>query len=132
MLTCEAQIDTERPTRYLAQLCHHAAGMNRMRGHRPRTHGGDQLPLGEVQLRAEWSDTHGVISFAPWGQCDIAANANTLTLRIEATGEDRLQQIQAVISRDLARFGRREGLTVNWHRPEASGEPRRVDRCPSA
>jgi hypothetical protein len=120
MLTSEAQIETERPSRYLVQLCRHAFGMNRMPGHRPRKHaGGDSLPLGEVQLEAEWSDTHGVISFAPWGQCTLAANANTLTLRIDASDEDRLQQIQDVITRDLDRFGRRERLLVNWNRPNA-------------
>jgi uncharacterized protein len=119
MLTSEAQIETERPSRYLVQLCRHAAGMNRMRGHWPRKHaGGDSLPLGEVQLRAEWSETHGVIGLSPWGQCTLAANANALRLQIEATDEDCLQRIQDVITRDLTRFGRRERLTVSWHRPE--------------
>lgn len=119
MPTSEAQIDTERPSRYLVQLCRHAAGMNRTPGHRLRKHAdGGALPLGEVQLRAEWSDTQGVITFFPWGKCDIAANGNTLTLRIEASDEDRLEQIQGVISSDLDRFGRREALTVSWQRPE--------------
>ncbi len=38
MLTAEAQIDTERPGRYLAQLCRHAAAMGGARGHRLRAH----------------------------------------------------------------------------------------------
>jgi hypothetical protein len=40
MLTAEAQIDTERPGRYLTQLCRHAAAMGCARGHRLRAHAG--------------------------------------------------------------------------------------------
>jgi hypothetical protein len=119
MLTAEAQIDTERPSRYLVQLCRHAAAMTGTHGHRFRIHaGGDPLARREVQIRAEWSDTHGSVRFDPWGQCTIQATAHTLMLRVEATDEDNLRRIQDVITSDLDRFGRREHLTVNWHRPD--------------
>ena len=38
MLTAEAHIPTDRPSRYLAQLCKHFANKGRHLGHRPRTH----------------------------------------------------------------------------------------------
>ncbi len=121
MLTAEAQIETGRPGRYLAQLCKHAAAMGSARGHQARMHGGGTLADRQVQVHAEWSDTHGVVRFVPWGQCVIEASADRLTLRVEATDEEDLRQIQDVLTRDLGRFGRRERLTVSWHRAEAPG-----------
>ncbi len=122
MLTAEAQIETQRPGRYLVQLCKHAAAMAGTRGHRPRVHAGSDARAGrEVQVHAEWSETRGVVRFDPWGQCAIQASADRLTLRVEATDEEALRQIQDVLTRDLGRFGRRERLTLNWHRPEAPG-----------
>jgi hypothetical protein len=124
MLTAEARIDTERPSRYLVQFCKHAAAMGGSHGHGPRVHLRAMLGRREVQVHAEWSDTHGVITLDPWGQCTIAADAGTLTLRVEATDENGLGQIQDIITRNFNRFGRREHLTVDWHRPEApSAEP---------
>jgi hypothetical protein len=120
MLTVEAQVETERPSRYLVQFCKHAAAMGG--GHRgPGMHLGDALARREVQVHADWSDTHGVVTFTPWGQCTITASADMLTLRVEAADEENLRKIQDIITRDLGRFGRRDGLAVNWqpaHTPE--------------
>jgi hypothetical protein len=72
-------------------------------------------------------DTHGVIRFDPWGRCTIEATATTLALRVEATGEDGLRQIQDVIASDLGRFGRRDHLSVNWQTEApgaAGGDPK--------
>jgi len=113
MLAVEAQIETERPSRYLVQFCKHAASMGGGH-HGPRTHLGNALARREVQVHADWSDTHGVVNFTPWGQCTITANADTLTLRVEATDEENLRKIQDIITMDLDRFGRRDGLAVNW------------------
>jgi hypothetical protein len=113
MLTVEAQIQTERPSRYLTQICKHAASM-RAGNNGPRIHLSTALAHREVQLHADWSDTHGVITFTPWGQCTMTAHADTLTLRVEATDEENLQKIQDIITKDLDRFGRRDALTVNW------------------
>jgi hypothetical protein len=119
MLTVEAQIETERASRYLVQLCKHASAMAGARGHRFRRHAGGHTPArSEVQVHAEWSETHGTISFTPWGQCTIQANASTLAVRVEAADEENLRQIQDVITRDLDRFGQRDHLTVNWSQPD--------------
>jgi len=67
-----------------------------------------------VQVHADWSDTRGVVTFSPWGRCAIAADETLLTLRVEANDEENLRQIQDIITRDLGRFARRDGLTVTW------------------
>jgi hypothetical protein len=125
MLTAETQIDTERPGRYLAQLCRHAAAMGGARSHRLRAHAGAGAQAGrEGQVHAVWSEADGAISFDPWGKCTIAASADRLVLRVEAADEENLRRIQDVLTRDIDRFGRRERLTVNWHSPEAPGAER--------
>ncbi len=65
-------------------------------------------------MRAEWTKTHGVLAFTPWGQCTLTADTATLNLRIDAGDEDGLRKIQDVLTRDLDRIGRRDGLTVTW------------------
>ena len=70
----------------------------------------------EVQVHAERTDTQATVTFAPWGQCTITSEATTLTLRIQAADEENLHRIQDIITKDLERFGRRDNLTVNWHR----------------
>jgi uncharacterized protein len=113
MPTAEARIETGRPSRYLAQLCEHA---NAMAGSQHRMHPG----RAHHQVRAESSGTHGVIHFEPWGRCTLEATATALVLRVEATSEDGLRRIQDIIAADLARFGRRDHLTVDW---DGTGTP---------
>ena len=115
-----AQIQTERPSRYLVQFCKHAAAMGGG-GHTPRMHLHATMARREVQVAAEWSDTSGTVTFNPWGQCTLTADADTLTLRIDAADEDGLAQIRDVIDRDLQRFSRRDPLAVTWQRPETRG-----------
>jgi ubiquinone/menaquinone biosynthesis C-methylase UbiE len=121
MLTLEATIETERPDRYLVRFCKHAASMGRSHSHGPRVHLGAMLARGEVQVRAEYSETHGTVTFSPWGRCMITAGAGALTLRIEATDEENLRQIQDIVTRDLDRFSGQDHLVVVWRRPEAPG-----------
>lgn len=113
----EAQIATERPSRYLVQLCEHATAMGSL-GHTARIplHGGPAR--GDVRIQAEWSDSLGTITFNPWGRCTMLADGKSLTVRIDASDEDGLRQIQQVITRNVGRFGRRDGLTVAWRRPD--------------
>lgn len=119
MPVLEARIETERASRYLVQFCKHAAAMGGG-GHTPRMHLHGAMTRREVQVDAEWSDTRGTVTFTPWGRCTLAADPDTLTLRIEATGEDGLHQIRDVITRDLERFSRRDPLTVTWRQAETS------------
>jgi hypothetical protein len=115
-----AQIQTERASRYLVQFCKHAAAMGDG-GHTPRMHLHASMARREVQVAAEWSDSGGTVTFTPWGQCTLAADIGTLTLRIDAPDDDGLAQIRDVVDRDLERFSRRNPLTVTWHRSETPG-----------
>ncbi|MFL6072553.1 MAG: DUF2218 domain-containing protein [Mycobacteriales bacterium] len=124
MLACETTIEIDRPGRYLAQLCRHAAAMGATGGgHRPRAHAtAAALTRGDVQVHAEYSDTHGLITLAPWGRCTLTAGTDVLTLRIEATDPDALRRIQEILGRDLERFGRRDGVSVTWPPPETTDD----------
>ncbi len=119
MLSADAEITTTRPSRYLVQLCKHAAAMGGSHGHRPRMNGhGDAVAISEVGVHAEWSESHGVVEFAPWGRCTLRAIADTLLLHVEATDAETLQRIEGIITRDLVdRLGRRDHLTVAWKPP---------------
>jgi hypothetical protein len=122
MPSIEARIPTGRAGRYLAQLCQHAEAMGGAGGHRPRPHR-DRSAHQDTHARAEWSDTHGVITFTPGGKCTVDADAGTLTVRIDAADDQALQRIQDIVGRDLDRFSGREPLTVTWRRPGSTGEP---------
>jgi hypothetical protein len=116
----QAQIQTERASRYLVQFCKHAAAMGGDR-HTPRMHLHETMTRRDVQVAAEWTDSSGTVTFTPWGQCTLAADADTLTLRIDAVDENGLAQIRDVITRDFERFSRRDPITVTWRWPETPG-----------
>lgn len=122
MPSIEATVRTARASRYLVQFCQHAMAMGGTRGHLPGLHRRGAPGHGEVQAHAEWSDTHGVVTFTPGGQCNLDADADTLTVRIDANDGQALQRIQDIITRDLDRFSHREPLTVDWHTPQPPGE----------
>jgi hypothetical protein len=113
MPTLEGHVETERPSRYLAQLCRHADQMTRLR-HRPRSHGdGGAAP--EVR-HVEWSETHGTVSL-PWGTWTVETTTSGLTLRVEAADEKGLRQIQDLVAGRLENIGRRDRLKVIWEAP---------------
>jgi hypothetical protein len=56
------------------------------------------------------------------GICVLQATPDALTVRVEAEDEERLQRIQALVTRNIARMGRRDDLTVAWSRPGGAGE----------
>jgi len=113
MLTAEAHVQTEHPDRYLVQLCRHAQQVHRLH-HRP-PHGAGAQPPPKVE-HVEWSGTRGIVDFG-WGRCTMQASGNLLTLRAEATDEEKLQRVQGIVTRDIERFGSRDHLTVSWERP---------------
>jgi len=117
MFSSEARIESKRPERYLAQICKHAAAIG-TGGHRARMHAGDPDARDAPDVRAEWSDTQGAITFTPWGTCALTARGAMLTLRVEATDVESLRRIQDILTRDLDRFGRRDRLAVTWQDPQ--------------
>jgi hypothetical protein len=108
-LTAEARVQTPNASRYLVQLCQHATKFShRLR----RLHGGGPRP--EI-LGVDWTDTHGILDLS-WGKCTLDADPATLTVRVDAEGEENLRRVQDIITADLERFGRRDGVTVTWQR----------------
>ena len=118
MPTAEAQVPTERASRYLVQLCRHA---NQMGGHRmtrlPDHIRADPQARHDMprNVAAEWSDTQGTIS-VDGAACTLRATAGALALRADAVDDDTLVRLQEMITRNLGRFSRREPLTVTWRR----------------
>ena len=115
MPSAEAHVQTGSGGRYLARLCQHAGKMGRPQRHRPRAHGGSGGPP-EV-LHAECSETEGSIVLS-WGRCALQADPGSLTLHADAADEESLTRIQDMIAGRLEKFGRRENLSVTWHRSQ--------------
>jgi hypothetical protein len=120
MLSAEARVRTEKPGRYLTQVCRHASQMGGRLRHRPRSHGrGDTRP---EMRHVEWSETSGSLVLN-WGRCTLQAAPGTLTLRAEAADEENLTRIQDLVTERLETFGRREHLRVAWRQTPAPGIP---------
>lgn len=102
MPTAEADVPTERASRYLQQLCSHA---RRMRHGHGRGHAG---PSAEAT-----SDTTGRITRGT-AICDLTATPANLILRACADDEEQLRSLQEAVTRTVERIGRRDGLTVVW------------------
>ena len=117
MPTIETTVNTERAARYLTQFCKHATAMGGAGGHRPQLHLHGRPGHLDMQAHAEWSETHGVITFTPNGRCTMDADATTLTVRIEAADDEAVRRIQDIVTQDLARFSSRDPLTLTWRRP---------------
>jgi hypothetical protein len=116
MPTAEAHVQTERPSRYLVQLCQHFNHKGSFLGsHRPEF-------LRPELMNVEWSADHGTVSFG-WGQCTMQAGQGVLILRAEADSEENLRRVQDVVTRNLSRFGRRDRLTVTWQQLEPVSKP---------
>jgi hypothetical protein len=123
MLIAEARVETDRPGRYLVQLCQHLSNKGRHLGnddgkrlrHRPGGHQGDHPRPGPAeQVQVEWSETEGTVTF-PAGQCAMLASGDALLLRAEAADAQTLEFIENLMNSHLDRFSRREPLAVTWH-----------------
>ncbi|MFI6558686.1 DUF2218 domain-containing protein [Streptomyces sp. NPDC050534] len=124
MPTAEAHVLTDRPSRYLVQVCKHFSNKGSHLQHRPRNHHGDgegdgattrhePLDIDPSQISVEWSDSHGTVTL-PWGSCELRAGEGELTLRVEADTEQNLRRLQDLLTMHLGRFGRRDRLRVEW------------------
>ncbi|MFJ9374799.1 DUF2218 domain-containing protein [Streptomyces sp. NPDC101455] len=116
MLTAEARIPTDRPGRYLVQLCKHFDNKGRHLTHRPRAH---TLPeLRPDQIQVEWTDSDGTLRL-PWGQCTLQALPGMLRVHVEADDHENLERLQDLVSTHIGRFSRRDPLRVEWRSPGA-------------
>jgi hypothetical protein len=121
-LILEGQAETERPGRYVVRFSKHASSMSRVLDSGSHARLGGIAAHRDLKVHAEASDTHATVTFNPWGTCTMAATANKLTLRIEATNEADLRRIQDIVTRDLDRFKERDHLQLNWRRVEGEDQ----------
>ena len=112
MLAAEAHVETDRPGRYLVQLCRHFTHQGRHLRHRRPPH---LAGAADAHAHVEWSETHGVVDLG-WGRCTMQATPEALTLRAEADDEEHLQRLQHLLGGHLGRFGRRDQLRITWQR----------------
>lgn len=110
MPIAEARVRTDDPSRYLAGLCKQPGPTDGHMALLIRLHGGGRRP----RIRhAEWSGTHGTVDFGS-GRCTLNAGPDSLTLRVEATDEDSLHDIQDLIAGRLRRIGGHDVPPVTW------------------
>jgi hypothetical protein len=99
MLIAQAVVQTDRPSRYLVQLCQHVNLVAQANPH--------------MRARVQWSDDEGLIEF-DLGRCILRAETSGLRLRAEAPDAERLRQLQQRIAGRLEQIGRRDHLSVTW------------------
>jgi uncharacterized protein len=103
MLASTARVATERPTRYLEQLCEHFA-------HEREHHGAPDVEV-------TFDEHEGFVDFAPLvsGTCRLDAREQGV-LVLSASGTDRaaLERVERILTDHVERFWGREGVTVEW------------------
>jgi hypothetical protein len=103
MLARGARVATDRPSHYLGQLCEHFADES-------RRHSGQQFEV-------TFDDREGFIDFAPVvsGSCRLdARQGGVLVVVASGTDQAALDRVQRIVTKHLERFGRGDGLTVEW------------------
>jgi hypothetical protein len=98
MFVSEARIVTTSGSKYLQQLCKHWSH----------------------KFEVEFTPEKGRVPFDANRVCDFVANADALTLRVQATDDESLSRTERVVIDHLKRFAFREDLgNVEWRRLEA-------------
>ncbi|MBP2477337.1 hypothetical protein JOF53_006209 [Crossiella equi] len=92
VLTAEAAVATERPSRYLTQLCKHFA---------------------HKITSAEFDEQRGDLVFSA-GSCQLTAEEGVLRMVVRAESEENLERMRQVVASHLVRFGTRDELVVEW------------------
>jgi len=106
MVASMAALATERPTLYLKQLCEHFA---------------DETQRHSAQeFEVTFGEHEGFVDFAPVVSGTIRLDARqegVLVLAASGTDQAALERVQRIVTRHLERFGRSDGLTVEWSPP---------------
>jgi uncharacterized protein len=95
-ITSRADVATQKPVPYMRQLCKHF-------GHR---------------TEAMFGEDSGHIQFE-FGRCELRAHDRTLTVEVSAPDPESHERLERVVASHLERFGRRDGLSVEWRRDAA-------------
>ncbi|MBZ0297126.1 MAG: DUF2218 domain-containing protein [Anaerolineae bacterium] len=89
-MNAHAKVEVTKASRYLKALCNHS---NR-------------------KVTAEHSDDHGVVQFG-FGYCEMEADADALTIHIQAEDSENFDRVKAVVGDHLERFANNE-FQVEW------------------
>ena len=93
MIASETTVATENASQYLQQLCKHWAH----------------------KFAVEFTPAHGTVPFPENRRCVLDADAQLLTIRVEAGDNASLERMQQVVIDHLKRFAFRENLgDVTW------------------
>lgn len=90
-MIAQANVTTERGTKYLKTLCGHF----------------------RLKVEAQFDDERGHVNF-PFGRCDLHTTPDGLHLRIEADSPEAFDRLKDVVGGHLERFAVKEGLQVHW------------------
>lgn len=91
MLKAQANVQTEKASRYMKALCNH---FNR-------------------KVTAEYNDERGTVQFG-FGYCEMQADDNALSIQIQADTDENFERVKYVVADHLVRFGTNDELVVNW------------------
>ena len=103
MVASSARVVTDRPTRYLKKVCEHFADVSRRHS--------------DQEFEVAFDDGEGFIDFAPVvnGSCRLnATDGGVLVLDARGTDHAALERVQRIVAKHVERFGRGDGLTVEW------------------
>jgi hypothetical protein len=114
MPTTEGHVRTDRPSRYLVQLCRHADHMRER-----QEHGSPEV------RRVEWSENQGTVELDQ-GTWTLVAAEDVLTVRVEAVDDENLQRMRSLLADRLEQIGRRDRLAVCWQGEAPPPSRRRV------
>jgi hypothetical protein len=106
MLVSTAHVATERPTLYLERLCEHFADARQRHS--------------AQEFEVTFDEHAGFIDFAPivTGTCRLdARQRGVLVIEASASDQAALERLQRIVTKHLERFGRSNGLSVNWTPP---------------
>lgn len=91
MVSAIGTLNTESASKYLQQLCKHFSH----------------------KLKVSFTPAEGHIEF-PFGQCELKAQDNRLTLKAISPDQENLTKLKPVIESHLKRFAFREEEELKW------------------
>jgi hypothetical protein len=106
MFASTTHVATERPSHYLKQLCEHFADESQRHS--------------AQEFEVTFDDREGFIDFAPVvsGTCRVEAREGAeLVVEVRATDQAALDRVKRIVTKHLERFGRSDGLRVEWSPP---------------
>jgi len=95
MFTAHSTVETEKASRYLKALCNHF----------------------DRKVTATYDDNHGDVQFG-FGSCQMDADAQTLSIHVQADNDENFARVKFVVADHLERFSGDDALKVEWAEQE--------------